>query len=125
MTMTMTMNVKINNFNLKLNKEYNGYLFTSNIISPKYKLEHLEVKPDTIIIVDSNKYKFSEFKNINKKTINHSVSNITQKSYKYDNIIISTRNTYDNTEEITFIVVEDPNILNSLSEPVNHIIDNI
>lgn len=121
----LKMNIKINDHNLKLEKEYIGYQFASNIISQKYKLAHLEVNFDTIITIDEKKYKFSEFKNINRKTIDHCVSNITQKSYKFNNIIISTRINYDNIEEITFIIVEDPNIFNSLSEPINHIIDNI
>ena len=116
---------KINNYVLKLGKTYSGFLFTSNLVSLKYKMVYLEVNADTDIVIDSNKYKFSEFKKINRKTIDHSISNITQNSYKYGNIIISTRFNYDNIEEITYILIEDPNINDSLSVPVHYIIDNI
>lgn len=119
------MKIKIDNHELTLNEEYIGYLFVTNIVSNKYKMQYLEINGNTLIYFNSCQIKFNEFKKINRKIINHLASNITQCSYKYNNIIISTRYNYDNHEEITFILIENENIYKSLAVPINHIVDNI
>jgi protein-tyrosine phosphatase len=72
---------------------------------------------------------FSEFKEIDKYEINHPISNFTTKSYANNNLIVSTRLNINNNEEITFVLynedIKSKKFMDSLSEPINHIVDNI
>ncbi len=107
-------------------------------MSPKYYMTHLIIDNNSTIDLDGLLIKFSDFQLIdvtNKTTnsillnkinqINQSIKNITNNYYCYYDIIIGTRINPLNKIEITFIMVDTTKSLESMSDDINYVIDNI
>ena len=94
--------------------ENNNSIYINNLSQIKY---------------EQNSITFDKFNLIDNKNINHEINNITTHTYKYSNIIIGIINNYcsnnNDDNQLTYILIENLNIIKSLSEPITHIILNI
>jgi len=129
------MNLQIDSYDFDLEKSnlnYLIYIYETKLLLPKYTMPHLCIDNNSIIDSDGIYVKFSEFKKIDnikqtniQKYISLHIINITEYYYSYFDIIIGIRINTSQQNEITFIIFNKTQLLKSMSDDINHVIDNV
>jgi hypothetical protein len=121
--MEFSINSKCNS----MEKIYNGFIYKSPLLSPKYTMQFLEFGENSLIKIGPNNYYKKDFKQVSDLTDIKDFANscLVETTYELDNINIGTRINYADQEEILYVLYKDIKFYDSLAVPINRIIDNI